>query len=216
LVLHHLVLFARNDQRYEQTNGLLSQWRAYGKDGYCLVFDTATLMHQLDHEQQLFMNFHTGMSAAHYPLDGTPPLESFMQLLKVSQDVIEAAARKQEDAPVDALWLPFIDVATSYKHRGFFEEREVRLVTFPGTKLAADKMKGVKGYKELPLKATFTTERNGKRVIRIALFGAKSDPLPIQRVIVGASASQPENAAFASKLVGGKIPVTNSATPFVG
>lgn len=204
------------DQRYEQTNGLLSQWRAYGRDGYCLVFDTAKLSQQLEHEGSLFMGFHTGLYVAHYPLDGAPPVQSFIELIKASVDVIKGAAQGNADPPVDALWLPFIGVATAYKHRGFFEEREVRLVTFPATELAYERMKGVKGYKELPLKETFTTDRNGKKVVRVALFGEKCDALPIQRIIVGPSASQSENATYACKLVGGKIPVTKSATPFVG
>lgn len=204
------------DQRYEQTNGLLSQWRAYGRDGYCLVFDTAKLSQQLGHEGSLFMGFHTSLYAAHYPLDGVPPVQSFIELIKASLDVIKRAARGNTDPPVDDLWLPFIAVATAYKHRGFFEEREVRLVTFPATKLASQKMKDVKGYKAAPLREAFTTDRNGKKVVRIALFGEKSDALPIQRIIVGPSASQTENATFACKLVGSKIPVTKSATPFVG
>lgn len=39
-----------DDSSYERANGLLSQWRAYGSDGYCLVFDAAALSDLLKQE----------------------------------------------------------------------------------------------------------------------------------------------------------------------
>jgi len=40
-----------NDQPYEKENGLLSQWRGYGKDGgFCIVFDTTAFVTILEAE----------------------------------------------------------------------------------------------------------------------------------------------------------------------
>jgi Protein of unknown function (DUF2971) len=205
-----------NDHAYEQENGLLSQWRGYGRDGFCLVFGTAALLKQLESERASFFSFHTDLYAAHYPVDGAAVLEPFTELLRLSETIIKTAAVGDHDPPVDDLWLPFISSATTFKHRGFYEEREVRLVVIAGTDIAEKQMRGVEGYKPLPLKVPFMTERDGRKCRRISLFGARSAPLPLERVIVGPSRSQDRNVEIARKIVGSKIPVSKSATPFIG
>ena len=92
----------------------------------------------------------------------------------------------------------------------------MRLVVIAGTDIAEKQMRGVEGYKPLPLKVPFMTERDGRKCRRISLFGARSAPLPLERVIVGPSRSQDRNVEIARKIVGSKIPVSKSATPFIG
>ena len=104
--------------------------------------------------------------------------------------------------------------ATAFKHQGFYEEREVRLVAMAGTGLAAEMER--KAGRTPPLKEVCKTSRGGRVRRHIALFGKDFAPLPVQRVIVGPSPSQDVNAAFAQKIVGRKVPVSTSATPYIG
>jgi hypothetical protein len=120
------------------------------------------------------------------------------------------------DFSVDEAVLAFVASATTFKHRGFFEEREVRLIAIAGTEAAAEMMKDVKGYKPTPVKARSTTDRNGSKREHISLFGSGFAALPIRRVIVGPSRSQDQNVAIARDIVGDGIPVTKSATLFLG
>jgi len=105
--------------------------------------------------------------------------------------------------------------ATAFKHQGFYEEREVRLVAMAGTELAAD-VERKTGRTPPPLKEVCRTSRGGRVHRHISLFGKGFAPLPVQRVIVGPSRSQDVNAAFAQKIVGRKVPVSTSATPYIG
>jgi hypothetical protein len=111
--------------------------------------------------------------------------------------------------------LPFVSSATAFKHQGFYEEREVRLVAMAGTKLAAEVMRKA-GHTPAPLKEVDKTSRDGRGRRHISLFGKDFAPLPLKRVIVGPSRSQDANAAFAQKIVGAKVSVSKSATPYIG
>jgi len=92
---------------------------------------------------------------------------------------------------------------------------EVRLVAMPWTERAAEVMRK-EGHQPAPLKEVYKTSRDGRERRHISLFGKDFAPLPLQRVIVGPSRSQDANATFARKIVGGKIPVSKSATPYIG
>jgi hypothetical protein len=205
------------DQPYEREHGLLSQWRGYGKDGgFCLVFDTADIWKLFEQERFTYFYAYTDLQEAHYPRGGAKPLNSFAELLDISETVIKRALSNDRNFTVDPVLLPFLASATAFKHQGFYEEREVRLVAMPGTQLAADKMKGVKGFQPKALKAIHTDKRDGRDRRYISLFGKDFAPLPLRRVIVGPSRKQDENAAIAVKIVGGKTLVSKSATPYLG
>lgn len=206
------------DQDYEREHGLLSQWRGYGgSGGYCLVFDTSRLFKMFEIEASQFLYAYTDAQTVHYPRDDTRKLESFDTLLNESERIIFDALSGDRNLNVDDVGLPFLTSATIYKHRGFFEEREVRLVAMACTQLAADEMKKVEGFKPSPLKTVSSTKREGRTDRRyITLFGKSFDALPLRRVIVGPSAHQDQNVATARSIVGEKLPVSKSATPYVG
>jgi hypothetical protein len=84
-----------------------------------------------------------------------------------------------------------------------------------GTELAAE-MERMAGRTPPPLKEVCKTSRGGRVRRHITLFGQDFAPLPVQRVIVGPSRSQDVNAAFAQKIVGRNVPVSTSATPYIG
>jgi len=50
------------DQKYEQKNGLLSQWRGYARGGYAIVFDTRKLcdLYGLETEKYYYTNAQIG------------------------------------------------------------------------------------------------------------------------------------------------------------
>jgi hypothetical protein len=58
--------------------------------------------------------------------------------------------------------------------------------------------------------------RGGRERRHILLFGKDFAALPLKRVIVGPSLSQDANAAFARNIVGAKVSVSKSATPYIG
>src|SRR5260370_36626587 len=43
----YITSFSTPSNKYDAAHGLLSQWREYGRDGYCLIFDTAALTQML-------------------------------------------------------------------------------------------------------------------------------------------------------------------------
>lgn len=206
-----------NDQAYEQENGLLSQWRGYGKDGgFCLVFNTAALSKLLEAERSTYYYLYAELQAVHYPVEGASPINLFESLLSLSEGVIKKAVEGDRNFTTAELFVPFVGSATAFKHRGFYEEREVRLVAMAGTKFADDNIKDQDGYTPMPLREPSTIECDGISRQYISLFGKDCDRLPIERVIVGPSRTQPENVAIARKIVGDATPVLKSATPFVG
>jgi hypothetical protein len=142
-------------------------------------------------------------------------MECFTELLSTSEAVIEAALRGNRDFAVNEVLPAFVSSASAFKHEGFYEEREVRLVAMAGTEFAA-KMERKEGRDPLPLKEVFNRSRDKRERRHISLFGQDFAGLPIKRVIVGPSRSQDNNVALAQKIVGKKVPVSKSATPYIG
>jgi hypothetical protein len=149
-----------------------------------------------------------------YPREHSKPIECFTELLNSSEAVIETALRGNRDFSVDEVLLPFVSSATAFKHQGFYEEREVRLVAMAGTDLAAERERKA-GRDPPPLKDVFKTSRDKRERSHISLFGKDFADLPIKRGIVGPSLSQENNVSFAHKIVGRKLPVSKSATPYI-
>jgi hypothetical protein len=105
------------------------------------------------------------------------------------------------------LFTPFSRAATLLKHRGFREEREVRIVACPQSERAlADRgMPPLKKVRELS---------NSKKCV--ALFESLSATLPIKRIIVGPGANQKKDYEFARSVVADQVPIVISETPFIG
>jgi hypothetical protein len=101
--------------------------------GFCLVFDTAALWRLFEREQAAFFYAYTDVREAFYPRESSKPIECFAELLNTSEAVIETALLGNRDFSVDETLLPFVSAATAFKHQGFYEEREVRLVAMAGT-----------------------------------------------------------------------------------
>jgi hypothetical protein len=117
-----------NDHPDEQKNGLLSQWRGYGC--YALVFDTRKLDELLALECRAHFWANLNIERVVY-WDGLETLEKvFPDLLKSSTTYMSKFITGQSCADID-LFTPFYSAAPLLKHRGFSEEREVRIVACP-------------------------------------------------------------------------------------
>lgn len=108
--------------------------------------------------------------------------------------------------------VPFVSSATLFKHRGFREEREARIVAICSSQFVREAAARLRDYfTPLPDR---TREKNGRRYI--PLFEGLNVKLPVNRVIVGPSRNQASKCALARELLGSTPPVSCSDTPFIG
>jgi hypothetical protein len=196
-----------SDSQYEREHGLLSQWRAYGgRESYCLVFDTAEIWRLLKME----VNFYTGVTARltsvvydegydQFLIEYAPVVE---QIFKYVDNVL--AGRRDEE--LLSMVLTNISSAASYfKHRGFREEREVRIVYYLNSDVNA-----ASGAHKL------VKSRGANSEIKyVALFDRGEKFLPIKRIIVGPHNDQKGLGVKVQTLVGNDVDVHFSATPYV-
>lgn len=173
-----------------QDDGLLSQWRAYGVDGgYAIAFRTSDLEKMLEEEAKRFhyqfgllgdVDYHEDdENASRYP--ETARWEAMAQTAVFDFLVTEKPESTEPLAEsISAL-------SCRYKHNGFREEAEVRIVTMPSNDDLYE-MTHSKGDKR-PRKPILFAPRNGVLVPYVMLFGQSVDgrleKLPVTKVIVG-------------------------------
>lgn len=200
------------DQKYEQENGLLSQWRGYGRTGrYALVFDAHELDALLAEEWRAHYWAFLSIREVKYLDDPQNASQYFPGLLGAFQEVIK---NRLEAVPIETHeWITsFVHAATILKHRGFHEEREVRIVGVPHSTTAVKEPGWQEHLRRYPQPKP--VHHIGSRRY-LALFDTLSRPLPIKRIIVGPGANQKEDCDFAKSLVSGKIKVVCSETPYI-
>lgn len=202
---------SHTSEPYEANNGLLSQWRGYSAGrGVCLVFDTQGLFKNLAAEYQQFAYTHAGFHDVLYDRDDLCLEDEFPELF----DAVDTHARiklglRIPDPGAETI-SQFMVAATRFKHRGFYEEREVRIVVCPvDDRFFAKDAKTRKP--SLPAKPSFVI--GGKE--RIALFEGQARPLPLRRIIVGPSNDMDEVAKYARDVTNGEVEITISQTPFI-
>jgi DUF2971 family protein len=206
------------DQSYEKENGLLSQWRGYGRDGgYCIVFGTHELSQLLGVEFDVNYYVHMNMDAARYALDGVSVESLFPELLERCDLFMSELLKGNRQPAAEDGFAPFVTGATLLKHQGFREEREIRIVSMPGTKEVQDQVcKEHPEYVAKPVKQVRKVTSNFGERRHIVLFEGLEAKLPIKRVIVGPSRRQDDNFKFAHTLLDPGTNIVRSATPFVG
>jgi hypothetical protein len=202
---------------YEQDNGLLSQWRGYARDGgYCIVFDTARLATLMGEEFDAHNYVHMNLLPAAYDDGSITVMNRFPTLIERFGTIFTDLITRRLDGPasMEDAFGPFVSGATSFKHQGFREECELRVVAIPSSKQVADRIREEHPDAPLkPIKPVLADER-GRQHIR--LFEGIGQPLPIKRIIVGPSMHQDENAENARRIVGDVVPIVRSDTPFIG
>jgi hypothetical protein len=210
------------DDDYEREHGLLSQWRAYAEGGYAIIFDTKKLCELLFIENDKFM-YIPGPFIGDVVYEGNQELfhKEFGKLLKKIPKQFDLFLETGKMNP-EELFFDFVSGFTRYKHCGFKEEREVRIVTTPLTRGMEDHIReiepkfdkeGKKGKQIFPK----DKGRAPKGYIKLFKFGDNHPGLPIQRVIVGPHQHQEKLKSMAeewTKNLG--IKVTCSETPYIG
>lgn len=203
------------------SNGLLSQWRAYGVGGgLALVFDTQMLEEALSLEVK---NYEYGMihlSDVVYSEDDKKVQEEFSDnLLSIADDVKKVFNHMM--APVNELALngyqPFATCISRYKHHGFCEENEVRIVALPTVvnkelmELASNDGVTLKPEKERKFRT------NSGLVPYLELFDSPHIELPITKIIVGPHKEKESRAAALRVMLRNTdIEIQCSDIPFAG
>ncbi len=205
-------------------HGLLSQWRGYGTGGgAALVFDTKKLEEILKLEVKRF-EYSAGLIADLIYSDDEQKLkEELSDELSIIADsgknILNHFHLNQKEV-VNILkgYIPFVNCISRYKHYGFSEENEVRIVVLPTVidqKLL--KLANADGTTLKPEKKRKFRQNNDQRIPYIELFDSNDIELPIEKIIVGPHKEKDVRAiALRTKLGNTNIEVTCSDIPFVG
>ena len=219
----YIVSFCGEDKNsYVNSNGLLSQWRGYGVGGgIALLFDTKKLEEIIRKEAERY-SYNAYIATVIYSDDEeefkrelSSSLADFAAFLK---ECLRNMALKKQGAPDGTKALPaFIDCIGRYKHHGFKEENEVRIVCFLPTKneeylrLAKKEGSTLKPEKERKFRT-----KNGKIIPYIELFNSTDIVLPIERIIVGPHKEKESRASALRVMLRNTITeITVSDIPYV-
>jgi hypothetical protein len=171
-------------------NGLLSQWRGYGgQGGYALEFDAKDLCELLTEFGCKYKeDFYLYAGDVVYSSDDN---EKYGGTFADDMNHIEGYVKSQlrqdyENIYAKELYQTVMRCACRYKHWGFKEENEVRIIYIPRSKKVIEEI----ASKNIPTKNIPPKHRvrSGILVPYVELFEgltSKSRPLPIVRVIVG-------------------------------
>ena len=188
----YITSFCTPDSSNVKNNGLLSQWRGYGKDGgYAIILDAKRITDFMKLEEKkwqydlLFIG-----DAVYSPLSKKGLEELDADLQEINTSIINFYKTSGRDGSVFInSSIPFLRSACRYKHCGFSEEREVRIVAIP-TLFSEELIELVKKEKGtlLPKKPKSSFLRGGVPVPHLKLFDQIIDTnnhLPIKKIIVG-------------------------------
>lgn len=209
---------------YVNSNGLLSQWRGYGTGGgLAVVLNTQKLEEILEMEAKRFVYSAMHLSDLIYSDDENRLQEELSEDLSIIADDVEQLldpTRLSEKEKRGALngYLAFVNCVSRYKHCGFSEENEVRVVALPTVLNQAYLQQAkTKGITLLPEKKRQFRDKSGQLVPYIVLFDSNDIELPIERIIVGPHKDKEARAtALRVLLRNTKIEITCSDIPFVG
>lgn len=225
---------AEHPDDYINQNGLLSQWRGYGGDGgYAIVFNTCGLEEMGQSEVKAFRYDCLHLADVIYSDDDEQyHTELSEPLHTIASNYIawkmHIRHRKEEPSDLDnaVAYRSFVQCITRFKHRGFKEEKEVRMVAtlVPFNKIhpeIIDKIsQGITGYehyKSKPEKERKFRTKNGRQMPYIELFRSLGNPLPIEKIIVGPHKDKEARAAaLRVNLRDTDIEVAVSEIPYIG
>jgi len=209
-----------DDDEYVQENGLLSMWRGYGPDGgFALEIDTKEYWKWIEAGEEVTFDYgQLGLGQVIY--DNATEDEVFTEF----EGIVEAFSKFIEDelagktSIAGDIYTPFISAVTRYKHQGFAEESEVRLVAAPLSQRILDaalekvpdqvtKLKQVEYLKTVDPQRPFLTIRGDPNI-----------PMPVKRIIIGPHHDQNEQEQKVRDLLSElemRAVVRKSTTPYV-
>lgn len=215
-----------SEDEYINTNGVLSQWRGYGRNGgFALVFDTLSLESTLGKEFERFDYSGGGLADVVYSDDEEgfkrEFTSQFSHLHGYIGDMFRCFCNGALSPTVqnNRNALPaFLGCISRYKHRGFKEEKEVRIYAYPAVHNESYRSLPIADKDQLkPEKERKFHKRNGENVPYIELFDALDEDLPIERIIVGPHRNRDARVSALRVMLGGtNIEVTASDIPFIG
>jgi hypothetical protein len=176
-------------------HGLLSQWRGYAEaGGFAIEFDEQKLDTLLKAETLEFAYAGTKSADVRYdkfeevfdpaPYKGLAGAMIWEVFDHAGIDVTAVTGRKN----LDEVMLAYIQSAPFFKHPGFSEEREYRIVA-----VCMRPSKVAEGETRTPKWIKFR-QRNGLIVPYIELFERSNERFPIKSIIVGPHSAQDKQA----------------------
>ena len=217
--------FATHEKGDHCKDGMLSQWRGYGRDqGVAIVFDAAQLEDLLRSECDRFeylcclkadvVYYENQLNLeAHFP-------ELFDSLKGISKDVVDGF-RNNENAQKNfyALSCNLLPAVGRLKHPAFHEEKECRIIVGLCHESHRHKISRF-GDQQRHMKAIHHRPGPSCSIPYIRLFEDFGEELPISRILVGPSRNQSANSEAVHSLLdqltrGRAIKVQESEIPYV-
>ena len=205
-------------------HGLLSQWRGYGRDGgYALVFDTDGIDSLVAKEGHRWEYDHLTGGDVVYSSASVNQFQSEFgaHFDQIGQEIGKWLHSRGTYVMSEDVYSALIQCACRFKHWGFAEEKEVRVVALPATGDLAAEKKIHSGVAHLKQRQRF--QRSGTFIPTIHLFEGTSamaaDPLPLTKILVGPhpqQESRKKSLLLLLESLGIDIPVSVSEIPFVG
>lgn len=212
--------FCGHLDEYERGHGLLSMWRSYGKESaYAVVFKTKELIEMLRKESAEFFYSGAQMGTVVYEGDQKSFEREFGKLLGEARAAY-ASMLNEPNPTLGDLFTQFVSSISRFKHRGFQEEKEVRIVVAPLSRAQVEQAKVINpaAFKKEAHRSVKKVEFKNGFVPHLVLFESVSEELPISKIIVGPSADKlARRVALEQYLAfrGLKIEVAVSDTPYV-
>ncbi len=220
---HIFSLSAITSDRVRQ-NGLLSQWRGYGTDGgYAIIFDSSKLEELLNEE--IVQHYYQSMQWGDVYYYGLPDADQrASEEIADAESVLRAGIRELYRSPkpssMEQSYDAMITLSCLYKHWGFHEEQEVRVVAIPPNEEVL-RLAKQSGEAREPRRISAMT-RGGMLVPYLDLFGTddgSARKLPIKQVIVGPHPLSPTRRKTVELLLrshGYEATVCISDIPYLG
>ncbi len=215
-----------HNDSYVSDHGLLSQWRAYGVGGgFALVFDTHRLEEMLHAEAERFAHGPMHLSDVVYSHDEEKLERELSGDLSVIANSVanffrvvtsEREKEERETCFLDS-YEPFFNCITRLKHRGFYEENEIRLTVLRTVRdQELSRRAGREDVTLAPEKKVKVRDRNGQLVPYIELFDSANMKLPIERIIVGPHKDKEARASALRQMLSNTgIEITCSDIPYI-
>ena len=210
-----------NEDEYHRSNGMLSQWRAYGGDGgVALVLDSKRVELLLKREYELHYLWPCLIGDVIYDRKNLDVRKQFPQLLQGLREYSQSFIQNDRNAGMRALSERISPILPSvvgrFKHSAFRGEQECRIVVGVMPESLRDEL----AEEDEPIVRTFKKihYRKGRcnAIPYIRLFEDLDEELPITRIVVGPCINQSENFGAIMKLVETRdIVVKASDTPYV-
>jgi hypothetical protein len=222
--IYILSFCGQHENPHINNNGLLSQWRGYGTGGgFALVFNTQKIEEMLDIEAKKYEYSSMHFCDIVYSDDEKKLEDELSENLSIIANNVKkfmiALATNKKDSilkDMESNYHPFIHCISRYKHCGFKEENEVRIVVLP-TVITQELLTLANGVIYRPEKERKFRNKNGQFIPYIELFNSIDIALPIERIIVGPHKEKDARAAALRVMLRNtKIEITCSDIPFVG